>query len=266
MNSDPREDFRVAPNLRGRICGVPVDAGTTLHGVIDRFEAALAEGERLLVSFVNPHAAHLAKDPQYVSGLEGMDLVLCDGIGMALAASLISGQRTQRVSFDATSLAPHVMRTCADRQVPIFLVGGHPGVAERAGAVLRQGYPRLAVAGCYSGYGESPDSALLSIMRRPTSVVIAGLGAGRQERFLIELAKRNWRGVAFTCGGFLDQTQFSQNYYPQLVDRLNLRFAYRLFREPRRLGRRYLIEYLPFLRAILRETRQLALRRPQSRP
>jgi N-acetylglucosaminyldiphosphoundecaprenol N-acetyl-beta-D-mannosaminyltransferase len=35
-------------------------------------------------------------------------------------------------------------------------------------------------------------------------------------------------------------------YYPKWVDTANLRFAYRLIREPRRLWRRYLLEYPSF--------------------
>lgn len=57
---------------------------------------------------------------------------------------------------------------------------------------------------------------------------------------------QGWRGWGFTCGGFLDQLGSGLYYYPQWVDQMNLRFAYRLLKEPRRLWRRYFFEYSRF--------------------
>jgi N-acetylglucosaminyldiphosphoundecaprenol N-acetyl-beta-D-mannosaminyltransferase len=42
------------------------------------------------------------------------------------------------------------------------------------------------------------------------------------------------------------------NYYPKLIDKWNLRWAYRLCREPRRLGRRSLLDYPAFGLALCR--------------
>jgi N-acetylglucosaminyldiphosphoundecaprenol N-acetyl-beta-D-mannosaminyltransferase len=72
------------------------------------------------------------------------------------------------------------------------------------------------------------------------------MGGIAQEDFLISLADQGWKGCGFTCGGYLDQLDDGLRYYPGWVDRLNIRFAYRLFREPQRLWRRYLIDYREF--------------------
>ena len=63
---------------------------------------------------------------------------------------------------------------------------------------------------------------------------------------LLALVEAGWRGCGFTCGGYLDQLGGGMRYYPAWVDRANLRFAYRLLREPRRLWRHYLIDYQGF--------------------
>jgi N-acetylglucosaminyldiphosphoundecaprenol N-acetyl-beta-D-mannosaminyltransferase len=74
------------------------------------------------------------------------------------------------------------------------------------------------------------------------------MGAPLQERFLLQLADDGWHGIGFTCGGFLDQLIDGKNYYPAWADRLNIRFLYRLAKEPRRLWRRYLVDYQVFIR------------------
>jgi N-acetylglucosaminyldiphosphoundecaprenol N-acetyl-beta-D-mannosaminyltransferase len=72
------------------------------------------------------------------------------------------------------------------------------------------------------------------------------MGIGRQEQFLLHAASSGWTGWGFTCGGYLDQLAGGIDYYPRWVDQANLRFLYRLYREPRRLWRRYCLEYGEF--------------------
>jgi N-acetylglucosaminyldiphosphoundecaprenol N-acetyl-beta-D-mannosaminyltransferase len=60
------------------------------------------------------------------------------------------------------------------------------------------------------------------------------MGAMRQERFLISLWREGWRGLGFTCGGFLHQTARAElSYYPPLMDRLHLRWFCRIWSEPK---------------------------------
>jgi UDP-N-acetyl-D-mannosaminuronic acid transferase (WecB/TagA/CpsF family) len=68
------------------------------------------------------------------------------------------------------------------------------------------------------------------------------MGAPRQEAFLVALADSGWKGVGFTCGGYFDHLGEGFHYYPRLIDKFNLRWFYRIAREPRRLGYRNLIE------------------------
>ena len=79
------------------------------------------------------------------------------------------------------------------------------------------------------------------------------MGTGLQERFLLDLADLGWTGLGLTCGGYLDQvlTGGGVRYYPDLVDRLHLRAAYRLLQEPARLLPRYTRDYLPFYRGMM---------------
>ena len=72
------------------------------------------------------------------------------------------------------------------------------------------------------------------------------MGVPLQERFLLQLTDAGWNGVGITCGGFLDQLSQGVQYYPGWINSLNLRWAYRLMREPGRLWRRYLLDYPKF--------------------
>jgi N-acetylglucosaminyldiphosphoundecaprenol N-acetyl-beta-D-mannosaminyltransferase len=228
------------------VVGVPVsEAGVEdVTACLDERPADRA----FTVTFVNPHACYLlTRHDDYRVLLEAFDRVGCDGIGMVVAARLLGLGRLQREAFDLTSLAVPVLKWAARNGKPVGLVGGHDGVARQAAGVLQQLFPGLQIRDCFSGYGEDPEAALRHFSREQTELVICGMGSPLQERFLLQLVAAGWRGAGFTCGGFLDQTARGGEYFPAWIDRLNLRFAYRLAREPRRLWRRYLLEYRYFV-------------------
>ena len=233
--------------MRTKTLGIPVDSVSSLDFVRCAFESALHNVPRLywLCTFVNPASVILAhRQPALVEMLEHFDYVLPDGSGVAIAMRLLHHQDAARVSFDSTSLAPLVFQTAAANGMRIALCGGAPGVAHEAASRIDETFgvkPRA-----FDGYSDT-EQTLNAIMEYDPTIVIAGMGGARQERFLLDLVAHGWRGVGFTCGGYLDQLAKRYHYYPRWVDRYNLRFAYRLWKEPTRLWRRYLLEYPLFL-------------------
>ena len=238
------------PAAKVTLLGLPVDsAGMQFPGDLD---SAAARRSAHVVTFVNPNSCYLDQnDPEYVHLLERFDRVLCDGIGLVLAARLRLRKRIPRHAFDTTSVAVPVFAWAAEKRASVVLVGSKPGVAASAASELKSHFAGLNVLATFSGYGDDPLLARGFILDHPSSLVVCGMGAPLQERFLLSLKEAGWVGLGFTCGGFLDQLCESFAYYPRWIDRLNLRFAYRLFREPGRLGKRYLRDYGVFMRRFL---------------
>jgi len=158
------------------------------------------------------------------------------------------------VAFDLSSIGRPICKRLAETGVPLLLIGGKPGVTAQAAKGLRTVFPDLNVVKTLSGYDDGPSDAFDFITDHPDAAVICGMGAPRQEKFLIDLRNTGWTGFGITCGGFFDHTVERVEYYPDWVEKTDLRFLYRLFKEPRRLWRRYLIEYQVFIRRYLRET------------
>lgn len=207
-----------------------------------------AISKALIITFVNPHACFLdSKNPGYTDMLELFDIVACDGIGMVKVARTSGCVNLHRESFDFTSLAGDVLQAAVSYGWSVGLVGGKPGVTKDAARMLTDKYPGLEVVGNFSGYGAEPEVARKFFTDNKVQLVICGMGAPLQEKFLTELVLNGWSGMGFTCGGFLDQTINWKGSYPGWIDRNDLRFLYRLIKEPRRLWRRYLIEYQVFL-------------------
>jgi len=226
--------------------GVRVDAIAALDDVVTLIHDRLQKHDTLLMTFVNPGTAVLAqRDPEFAKLIEAFDLVAPDGIGMSLAVQWLHKVPAKRISFDATSLAPIVLQMAAEQEKTVVVCGGQPGVAEQAARQLVERYPSLRIIGTFDGY--SDRGRLVEVIRRlQPQIVICGMGSLVQESFLLALMRSGWRGLGFTCGGFLDQLSNGFNYYPKIINLLNLRWAYRLAKDPRRLWRRYLLDYATF--------------------
>ncbi len=200
----------------------------------------------VLVTFVNPGAVPLARrSAAFRRSLHEFDFVFPDGVGMCIAVKWLHGLQAERLSFDSTSLAPAVFKWACSRGLRVVLVGGAPQVADTACARITESFPGIRITGCFDGFG-AMEAKARAVRDLNPDIVICGMGSGRQESFLLELKLQGWRGWGFTCGGYLDQLSQGMAYYPHWVDAANLRWAYRLAREPGRLWRRYLIEYSHF--------------------
>ena len=72
------------------------------------------------------------------------------------------------------------------------------------------------------------------------------MGAVMQEKFLLKVKRLGYTGIGFTCGGFIHQTARGEaGYYPAWVDRMNIRFLYRMWKEPH-TRKRYIMAGLIF--------------------
>ena len=231
--------------------GLPLSVGAHESHILSSIRQAWSDRSSLIVTFINPHAWTLAqREATYLNHLIKMDLVLPDGIAVAKVASVLSNQNIQRLSFDASSLYHPIFTLLNSEQRSLFIIGGVPGVAQAASNKMKEKYPLIHIADVCDGF-QTLEQIVRKVLDASPEFVLCGMGAPHQERLLIALREAGYRGCAFTCGGFLDQLIQSEQYYPMWIDRLELRWLWRIWKEPKRLWRRYAIEYLPFARQSL---------------
>ena len=236
---------------RTSLLGLPISLSSSPSDTAEAIDRILASPDPGLVTFINPHAFYLSSENQsYLNSLWHFDMVLPDGIGAVLALRWLHNQKVERQSFDATSLYHPVLRLLNQRRCSLCLVGAKPNIADLAQAKMASKYPNIAYRGCIDGFC-SFDTAIRWTMERMPDVVIVGMGAPRQESFLLRLKQSGFRGLGITCGGFLDQIAENEIYYPKLFDKTDTRWLYRLLKEPKRLSRRYLFEYRGFILNVL---------------
>lgn len=164
---------------------------------------------------------------------------------MAKLVSILSGRRIERVSFDFTSIAGVVFEYIECSNKSMYILGANESEINHFCQKIQTRYPNLNLIGYRSGYFSPEESGQVieQIAILKPDYVLVGLGAGKQEQFGCALREVCRTVTIFTCGGFIRQeSSSSKNYYPKLIDKLNLRAFYRMYKEPHTI-RRYLFDY-----------------------
>ena len=202
--------------------------------------------------FINPNTyLELRKSKEYFNFA---DNVFLDGWLMCFLYRYFFRVNVSRASFDYSSIAHEVFTDIHLKGKSLALIGSTEFVIEKFSLYIKAKYPGINLVYARNGYFSSEEEKALcckAIESMGVNSLIVGMGAPHQEKFLSMMNQSNWKGEAFTCGGFFHQTVDSEGvYYPQWVDKYNLRAFYRMYKEPK-LIKRYLLSYSKFLLVFL---------------
>lgn len=227
-----------------RALGVRIDRLDTATALRRALELLRAPGSAT-IAFVNAHSLNLAdRDHRYRCALQRSDLVLNDGVGVALLGRVVGAPFV--ANLNGTDFVPllldHVPPGCR-----VFLYGGRPGVAERAAQRLAARHRDACFVGCLDGYTVEGAQAADVVRRRGADLVLVAMGNPRQELWADRYAGRSGASLVVSVGAFLDFAAGEVSRAPVAVRRARLEWFYRLGLEPRRLAGRYLVGIPAFL-------------------
>ena len=206
--------------------------------------------------FENKGKAYTYLNPvSYLTALDNKELfsqldgIFADGGLLVKAIKMVYGKQVTRRSFDMTSMAPELFAYVAKHGKTIYIVASKREQVEKAVEIFHERYPKVKFAGYRNGYFASEsemDVEAKYIAKLNPDFLIVGMGALMQEKFLLKAKDAGYQGVGFTCGGFIHQTSKNEiDYYPAWVDKTNLRFVYRMWKEPH-TRKRYVMAGLLF--------------------
>jgi exopolysaccharide biosynthesis WecB/TagA/CpsF family protein len=201
----------------------------------------------------------LQADREFWEIVPEFDVVTCDSQILFTAARLLGTPLRERVS--GSDFFPRFYeRHRADPAVTVFLCGGGPGVAERARRRINARVGREMVVGTDAppfDYDRKPGEVARMVARinaSRASVLVVGLGAGRQEKFIVRHRDRLPHVRTFLpLGGTIDYEAGTLERPPAWVTDAGFEWLYRLLREPRARWHRYLVHQPPVLWLLARQ-------------
>lgn len=234
------------------VCGIGI-AVLTRSAALAELSDAMATGRHVKLAFCNANLVNVAAgDPALLRRLSGF-LVLPDGIGVDIAGWLLHGAPFP-ANLNGTDFIPALFATEA-RSLRVGLIGGRPGVADRAAERLRKRYPHHAFNVVSHGYFDPSEEAKLleGLRAAPPDLLLVAFGNPVQEIWIADTLGPQHCAVAAGVGALFDFFAGEVPRAPEAIRRTRLEWVYRLWREPRRLWRRYLLGNPVFLLRLLRQ-------------
>ena len=144
----------------------------------------------------------------------------------------------------------------------IFFLGANEGVARKAARNLEKKYPKLRVVGCYSpavGFENNP-AQMAEVDRRlaltEPDILAVALGCPKQE-ILISQNKDRWHiPLSLGIGASLDFVAGRKKRAPQWMSNCGLEWFYRMWQEPGRMFKRYILRDWRFLMLLWKYRKQ----------
>jgi exopolysaccharide biosynthesis WecB/TagA/CpsF family protein len=256
--------FVPSPLPKIYMLGVRV-ANASQSEVLDWLFARQSRGIPTCVAYLNAHCSNVAAiDSNYREALSKADLILPDGSGVSISARMHGKRLAATVSF--TDFIQLACQRLADFGGSVFLVGGGIGVAEAAAENLVMSCPGLRIAGTHHGFfREDQDGEVIQLINRSgAQMLLVAMGVPRQEFWLNRAMPFLKPCLAFGVGGLFDFLSGRIPRAPIALQAIGMEWSYRLYQEPKRMWKRYLLGNPLFLaRSVcaITKTHMLASRR-----
>ena len=235
------------------VLGLPLNS-LTVDETVDAIERLVLSGGTHQVSPVNLDVwLNSLSDPHLHRILAGCSLAVPDGMPLVWVSGLLGCPLAERIT--GVDLVPKLAELSARKGYRIFLLGGRPGVAERATALLERNHPGVRIVGSCAPTEEKlngidQNEVIGRIRAVKPDILLVAFGNPKQEKWIWAHHKSLGVPVAMGIGGSLDILVGDMKRAPRWIQQCGLEWAMRLVQEPARLGPRYLRDFLGLARRL----------------
>ena len=221
--------------------------------------ASWPEG-KFLIDTINAHSFVLARnDEAFESALQDADALLPDGISIVKACRWLHCENAPDEKIAGADLFAYEMENLNGKGGTCFFLGSTPETLALIEKKAAEVYPNITVKS-YSppfaaSFSRSESQAMVdAVNAADPDLLWVGMTAPKQEKWLYD----HWQELDIDChagaiGAVFDFFAGTVKRAPEGWIRLGLEWLYRLIKEPRRTGRRYLVNNPKFLWLVLKE-------------
>lgn len=197
------------------------------------------------------HLRIIRERPELLRIVNDASFRVADGMPLVWASRLQGTPLPERITGAGLTLS--LTAAAARAGASIFLLGGDPGDAEAAAAVLKRLSPDLKIAGIISppaGFESDPLQMTQignALHAAKPDIVYSCFGFPKQELVIHALRERLPSAWFLGLGGSLAIVSGRKPRAPRWVQDLGMEWLWRLGLEPRRLFYRYIVRDLPFV-------------------
>lgn len=206
------------------------------------------------------HLIKLQKDLDFYQAYQKADYRVCDGQVLRYIVQLILGKSIKEKISGSDFFPAFCDYHKNNKNIKIFLLGAAEGVAKKAQENINLKVGRELVVAVHSpsfGFENNPKECLEIIDLINTSganVLAVGVGAPKQEKWIVQYKDKLPNVKIFMgIGATIDFEAGHKPRAPKWISEAGLETLFRLFSEPKRLWRRYLIDDPPIFWWVMKQ-------------
>lgn len=219
----------------------------TMDEALQKIDQLIIEDHNAYVVTPNvDHIVQLERGGPLTEVYENADLILTDGKPLIWISKWYGTPIKEKIS--GSDLFPRLCALAAEKGYRMYFLGAAEGVAAKAAENLEKRFPGLQVVGTYSPpYGfEKDDDEMEKIKKQIKDVkphiLIVGLGCPKQELFILHHKDELGVPISLGLGASLDFEAGNVKRAPKWMADHGLEWVYRIFQDPKRLAKRYLVD------------------------
>lgn len=212
--------------------------------------------KKLLINTINQYSYCIAeKDPEFKNALLQSDILLPDGIGIVAAAKIINKKKINKIA--GADLHDFLLKKLNKESGSCFYMGSSEETLAKIEERLKKEYPNIKV-GSYSPpfkpefTAEDNTTILEAVNSFTPDVLFVGMTAPKQEKWSYQFkGELNTRKIC-SIGAVFDFYAGTTTRPSAIWINLGLEWLGRLFKEPKRMWKRYIYYGFIFARHLLK--------------
>lgn len=187
---------------------------------------------------------------EFKEALDHATFIYPEGMGIVFASKLLGNPIQGKTAL--LDFIFFVFEYAAQKKWPIYILGGTKDVSKKAERNLKKRFPNLIVY-THHGYINSTQtkSIIADINRKKTKILFVSMGSPKQEIWIYNNMKRIQATFFLGIGGSIDVIANRIPRAPRLLIQCGLEWLYRVYKEPKRLSKRYFLGNIFFLFRVL---------------
>lgn len=225
----------------------------TMRQTVDQINLRIKTGDFTRHSAINvAKLVAMHKNIALREAVLNCDIISIDGMGVVWGARFLGLEVPERVS--GIDLFHELLAMSAKEKYSIYLLGAEPDIVIATVRQVQKHHPGLKVAGFYHGYFWDHEADIVDKIRLSGAYLLfVAISSPKKEIFI-----NRWRdqlGVRFVMGvgGAFDVVAGKVKRAPAWMQKWGLEWLYRVWQEPRRMWKRYLVTNTKFILLLLKE-------------
>jgi exopolysaccharide biosynthesis WecB/TagA/CpsF family protein len=191
------------------------------------------------------HKVVLYADFNVLNYLYESKLEIPDGFSLypdSLAVYLINKYflRINVSKFVSTDFQNELLVRLDEMALKVFFFGDTSTVLKRLINNVKRNYPKIKICGTHEGYNFNSQEVIQEINMSKSEILFVGLGACRQEEWIVNNYHKLNVNFIFSVGGWFQYLAGSKKRAPKFIRDLHLEWVHKLLMEYGRVWKRYL--------------------------